>query len=689
VRGGRASRGSSPGPRRWVCQDACRHSGLLCLCSADRGKRVVRSSGKPSRVARAVLGVSVWVAGLGALVLVTLAALGGGSASAGALNLTGTWQAEFYCTSGPCPTQNPTPDTYTLTQAQGSSTVSGTDEYGTAVTGTLSGSMLTASQDNQTFNGTISADGDSWSGTFADANLGISGTDTATREGGSTTSSPTTTSSTTSTSTSSTTSASSTASTTTTSTSTPCAGANTSASVDLNSPMRPLSVFADPFASGVVRAASAVTIISVGGGKSARQGAFLSRDAADRRALALLKPARSPLADGVAVYGLALKAGTLISEATLGYSTALKATIRLREPAWLYWEDLDPSARFFHPSRVLVLSARGGRVLASASFVTFPDVNGQAAAFVATSDSRLRVYSRPPEAKRPRVVSAAQIALLKRVAAVVRTVLTAHPVAGKSDVSHSTLITLVSNSHGDGDTFANEQAAVTNEFALHGVSTQAVAPSATTRADLSDAVTAAVAAGNTNITFFIDGHGVPANTSDDPTVLMGNGVTNITASDLTAIVEAHPEVTFNVIVDACYSGRFVDPLSGFANVNSVTTSTSASEPGQSPEFLIDTTNQAEAEVKTPDGTMYTGISSGALNGIDPFAQGLTYALIEAFSLQGTDVDINTLLQTARSLEPTYDLAAALGQTTPSPKPRTGSCPRPPSNPPTPASGWNQ
>jgi hypothetical protein len=115
------------------------------------------------------------------LCLAVAAALDG--ASAATLNVTGTWNTVYHCMSG-C--SGDFPDTFKLTQAQGSATVTGTDEINGTVDGSLSGNTLTLTETDGSytahFDVTLAANGASWSGTLTDSN-GTSGTDTATLEG--------------------------------------------------------------------------------------------------------------------------------------------------------------------------------------------------------------------------------------------------------------------------------------------------------------------------------------------------------------------------------------------------------------------------------------------------------------------------------------------------------------------------
>lgn len=123
-----------------------------------------------------------------ALLAIASLAPSASTAAAAEVNATGTWSATYHCNSGKCAGQSKN-GTFVLTEAAGSSAVTGTIniEGGGAgsVSGTLSGSTLTLEgigENGYTAHGveTISADGLSWSGSYADS-AGTSGELTATR----------------------------------------------------------------------------------------------------------------------------------------------------------------------------------------------------------------------------------------------------------------------------------------------------------------------------------------------------------------------------------------------------------------------------------------------------------------------------------------------------------------------------
>jgi hypothetical protein len=128
-------------------------------------------------------GAASFAAAAACLAAVAVVAALSGSAVAGSLNVTGTWQTTYMCKVG-CAGEN-FPDTITLTQAQGSSTVTGIDQSGATLAGTLSGNTLKMHEIEGSytadFNVNVSANGpnEAWTGPLTDSN-GTSGTDVGT-----------------------------------------------------------------------------------------------------------------------------------------------------------------------------------------------------------------------------------------------------------------------------------------------------------------------------------------------------------------------------------------------------------------------------------------------------------------------------------------------------------------------------
>jgi hypothetical protein len=478
-----------------------------------------------------------------------------------------------------------------------------------------------------------------------------------------------------------------------------------------------------PFRRAVTAAATpGHLVVTVGDEKRAEKQRPLGRAAAGRRAIALLHASRAGRRTGVRLYGLAkpVAAGSTITEATFGLKRAIVKPLKLRERAWMFWENLQPLARYEHASVVLLISARGGRVLARAPFLSYPELNGKPAAFTASHSRKLLVYARNAEKHHKRRLTKGQLAALVLASEGARNAVRSAGKAHKADVSHSTLITLVDHvGGGTGETFENEQSAVSYTFARHGVSTEDVL----TVNALSAAVQGAATDGKTNITIYLDGHGASAEGGAAiPTIGLGHNMGYVNSDDLTAIVRAHPEVQFNFIIDSCYSGRFVDPLKAESNVGVVMTSSTGTQKSSSPlQLEYDTGPTTEdggrglvikngpsegygglvvgsgtgaakkppVELETPDGEGLVVGADESHEGISPFTTGVVAAVNQAFIGKGSSADLTEILAEARTLEPSYDLAAINGSTTPSPEPTPSApstCPAPlPSE--TPSGGW--
>jgi hypothetical protein len=453
--------------------------------------------------------------------------------------------------------------------------------------------------------------------------------------------------------------------------------------------------------------ASRPTSVTVGTAPADRRGRTLTRRRADARALALLHPGKAPLAGGVKLYGLLqpARAGSVITEASPDPVSPLPA-LHIKSSAWLYWEDLGPGQGFMHPSVVLILSAKGGHVLARARFSTYPLLDGHEPAFLTARHPHVIYYRLPAPGHSARLTSSA-LKMLKAAAGLARK-LAKKSVAHGADASKSQLVTLVSKAYAaESDTFENEETAMLAVFAAHGVDGQ----STRTVAGLSSAVESATAAGKTDVTIYIDGHGLvsPAQgkgtgelTSVQPAVSLdlSGYVTraeaekseSVRADQLATIVQAHPDVHFNFIIDACYSGRFVEPLSAEPNVQSVTTSSSATQkswgpmtielkpkPASSTEpegnegrglYTIKVAGEPvkvpePAKVSTPDGDAVIVSDAKNPDAISPFTTAMVAAIDAGYTALGSDADVPAVIKYARGVEYEYDLAVADGLTTPS------------------------
>jgi hypothetical protein len=472
------------------------------------------------------------------------------------------------------------------------------------------------------------------------------------------------------------------------------------------------------FAPAGVRAVAskpAPATVTVGTHRSARRGKKLSRREAEARAVAILHPARSPRTEGVAVYGLAspLRAGSVVSEAQLGSTALSLPELHVDAPAWIFWEDLAPLQRLLHPSVVLIISVHGGRVLARASLLSFPLIDKQIPSFV-SSRKRHKVFYRAPAPARPVHLSEAELSHLETAGALTpaaeksaktkphRRSAAKHRRAHRSDVSKAGLITLVDHSGNQtGETFLNEEKAITGAFTSHGVD----ATSVMNASGLSQAVNDYAAAGKSSVTIYLDGHGLAEGSSPQPEILLGKtetgglprtraqleAIDKIQADQLATVVQEHPDVQFSFIIDSCHSGRFVNPLSLEPNVTSVSTSSTGPEKSWSPVQLgpAEPREAASAPISTPSGTkLVLEPDEDPATGVSPFTRAMVAALNQAFIGQGSAADVSDVVKDARTLEPSYDLEATIGETHPSPNPTPqASCVAPSTPEPEPSGGW--
>ena len=95
-------------------------------------------------------------------------------------------------------------------------------------------------------------------------------------------------------------------------------------------------------------------------------------------AIALRALGTRDLAGMVALFGdpSPLAAGDVVGAWSLTSGSSRMPTVRLSSPAWLFWEDEVYGADLAHPSRLLLIDANTGRVLADRKLDMVPLVNG-------------------------------------------------------------------------------------------------------------------------------------------------------------------------------------------------------------------------------------------------------------------------------------------------------------------------
>src|SRR2546429_7882869 len=108
--------------------------------------------------------------------------------------------------------------------------------------------------------------------------------------------------------------------------------------------------------------------------------AAISRKQATRVALRALQPERERGLVVVFALRTRLAAGALVAEA--GARPRGSERTPVAGKTWLFWEDRAYQALFEHPSRLLLVDSRGGRVIRRRDEHFFPLINGVRPAFL-------------------------------------------------------------------------------------------------------------------------------------------------------------------------------------------------------------------------------------------------------------------------------------------------------------------
>jgi hypothetical protein len=423
--------------------------------------------------------------------------------------------------------------------------------------------------------------------------------------------------------------------------------------------------------------------------------ASLSRSRAASIAVRLLRPSRTP---GAVLVGLPapLRPRDYVYSSGIPSSPSKLRTgkgrfgdvLRFREAihrvgrrAWLFWEDLDPTADYEHPSHLLLLDARSGRVLSRQTLYFAPLVDGRPPAFVSGETSpRYRVYPKARKAARRAAAPPGPPTGPGRGGA--RPV--ARPAAGGP--FPGSCIVLIGDRHDPlrgGNTKSNFGGDLAAMAALAGQAHLDVYE-ATNSETLAEEVSRAAAAGCTDVAIFLAGHGLaPAGTKvvdgeevrftwPEPAVIVNSDpladaahnteltpagdpdpvlLPIVTAHDLDAIFKAHPSVHFKLLVDSCFAGRFEEAARGDGNVVAFAGSAGANQQGKR---YLDTYTQNGKEVPntTPnphhEGSWVNGFTRafGALlespSALAPFDGNLEGALDYAAAHAATSGDVAAL-----------------------------------------------
>lgn len=360
---------------------------------------------------------------------------------------------------------------------------------------------------------------------------------------------------------------------------------------------------------------------------------------AKKAALAALHPEREH--GRVIVFGLQapIAKGSSVFEA--GAAAAPKSghvrisVAPLAAPAWLFWEDLDYGARFQHPSRLVLVDDRTGKATVTRRKLRwYPVVDGKPPAFLGAGYRRAeyRVWSNVPGAP------------ARRTSGVARS--SAPPSAIPKKAFADDCVVMIGLR--DDPQFAQDFAGVNAEAHRLGIRAFVV-NSGDKNADpdgksLAAAVSQIVAAPTRckDVMIYMSAHGYETGPTavhvgmkwrkDGPPrngkqLWLGTSA-DVTADDLSQIMHDHPKTTFKLVIDACFSGRFILDLPRSLHPNLLVLATAARADEESYSYLdqVELTNGRKVRNDTnnpgnanPDGQGRGEFTNGLLAGIDDFA----------------------------------------------------------------------
>jgi hypothetical protein len=295
--------------------------------------------------------------------------------------------------------------------------------------------------------------------------------------------------------------------------------------------------------------------------------AALTRAQANKVALASLRP--STLNRPVVVYGLPRPLGS--SQPVVQEGVALPRGRRSLAPPgrqWVFFEDLAPGAYFDHPGRLLFVNDRTGRVSAPASTHSLPLVGGRAVFLEPGVPSRDRLFARLASLRASRVTSS-----IVRAA----NAIPAGALAGEC-------VLTVGERGPDQKNFGADLQKVKDTAGALGIPVYPLPNredgSAPDGKDLPDFAEKLAKKGCKDILIFLAGHGDEFGNGgvtvawDEAT----NTSRKVTPFNLRDTLHFNPKTTFKIVIDSCYSGKFINLLpASFKNLLVLTVSSSNTE----------------------------------------------------------------------------------------------------------------
>lgn len=225
-------------------------------------------------------------------------------------------------------------------------------------------------------------------------------------------------------------------------------------------------------------------------------------------------------------------------------------SVRLKSKAWFFWIDDDPKAQFEHENRFVLIDSRSGKVRVINSN-WWPTVNGRNP-YLSTQKYWSKgnwAYGNvtPPTAAASAGFAGASAASTTPVASA------RFPAIPHTAASTPECAVLIAGSDHAKAGFLDDVDGMERALTALGHTTTKIKPPAKNgKTEFEAAVKAAITDGCKNVLLYLAGHG------SKESVDMGAG--QYTAADMKKLIEANPTTTFKVVIQACKSGSWVEPL---------------------------------------------------------------------------------------------------------------------------------
>ncbi len=353
----------------------------------------------------------------------------------------------------------------------------------------------------------------------------------------------------------------------------------------------------------------------------------------------------------------------------------------LKRAAWFFWQDLAPGAGFAHPSVLLLIDARSGKVVRRQKLQWFPFINGKQAPFLksaaAYNSRRFVVYPTRPRSGRAVAPRHVRGGVLARAYAAAKN--------RQDALKHDCMVTI-----GDfgAPNFAGDKKAMDRFADAVGLTKANVERPTFER--LRETVSAAVTDGCRDVFLFIAGHGRPppeywsmgkrekaGADAGPPGVIVNpdfklsedevkNKSAYITPENLIDLANefAPLGVDFKIKIHSCFSGRFEEVFRKARNVAVLETSSAADEvsytfataPGDKYLVADPLTHKATREAKADDTDNPDGAGS--------FVNANVHGLMEWAATAPPDSTLLTGILNSLTLGDGFDFAENINYTHP-------------------------